>query len=272
MSRRRPKTKPRATLESNWDELDMGRFETTARTYAAYREPYPETFFVAAAEALRLTGHESLIDLGAGPGLLALGFEPYVGYVVGVDPEPAMIAAARQAAADAGLAVTFIEGRAEDLDQRLGAFDLITIGRALHWMDRERTLAAFDRILRPGGRILICGSRSARGEMNPWRTAYESVLRAWMGGVGDGHRRLYEHWFDGSRFTRVTEIKVGWRQLITLEALIERALTRSTTSPAILGPRIEAFRAELRQALAPSFPAGEGVEFIEAIAQVFAAA
>ena len=97
-------------------------------------------------------------------------------------------------------------------------------------------------------------------------------MRAWTGGGEDSHRSLYEHWFDGSRFTRVAEIKVGCRHLITLEGLIERALTRSTSSPAVLGPRIDAFRAELRQALAPSFPDGEGVENIEATARVFAEA
>ncbi len=248
----------------------MGRFETTARTYAAYREPYPETFFAAVAEALGFTGREALIDLGVGPGLLALGFAPRVGHVVGVDPEPAMIAEARQAAADAGVALTLIEGRAEDVEARLGAFDLVSIGRALHWMEREPTLAAFDRILRPGGRILICGSRSVRGDTNPWREAYESVLHAWGGDREGILRHVYESWFEGSRFARVAEIEVGHRHEITVEALVERALTRSTSSPAILGPRIDAFRAELRQALTPWFPEDQGVEVLEAKAQVFA--
>jgi SAM-dependent methyltransferase len=36
------------------------------------------------------------VDLGTGPGLLALGFAPYVGRIVGVDPEPAMLEAARK--------------------------------------------------------------------------------------------------------------------------------------------------------------------------------
>jgi hypothetical protein len=44
----------------------MGRFETTARTYAARREPYPPEFFAAAADALKLRGEESLIDLEPG--------------------------------------------------------------------------------------------------------------------------------------------------------------------------------------------------------------
>ena len=80
----------------------------------------------------------ALIDLGTGPGLLALGFAPYVGRIVGVDPEPAMIAAATEAAARASQALTLIEGKAEELPADIGSFDVVTIGRALHWMDRER--------------------------------------------------------------------------------------------------------------------------------------
>ena len=83
----------------------MGRFETTARTYAARREPYPPKFFAAAADALKLRGDESLIDLGTGPGLLAIGFARYVDRVLGVDPEPAMAAEARRAAVAANVAL-----------------------------------------------------------------------------------------------------------------------------------------------------------------------
>jgi SAM-dependent methyltransferase len=249
----------------------MGRFETTARTYAARREPYPPEFFAAAADALKLRGDESLIDLGTGPGLLAIGFARYVDRVLGVDPEPAMAAEARRAAVAANVALPVIEGRVEELDIGLGPFDLITIGRALHWMDREATLAVFDRILASGGRMLICGSTIVPGESNPWRATYDAVLRSW-GAARDRHRQVYEHWFDGSRFAQIAEIKVVHSQITTPEALFERALTRSTISPAVLGSRTEALRAELLEALAPYFPDSSGPEIIEAKAAVFAAA
>jgi SAM-dependent methyltransferase len=250
----------------------MGRFETTAQTYAARREPYPPAFFTAAANALNLQGREALIDLGAGPGVLALGFAPYVGRVVGVDPEPAMAAEARRAAATAKVGLVVIEGRAEDLNADVGRFELVTIGRALHWMEREATLATFDRILAPGGRIVICGSRAAGAEVNPWRSAYDAALRSvGEAGVVD-HRQVYQHWFDDSRFTKIGEVKVSHQHNITPEALVERALTRSTTSPAVLGAKIEAFRASLLEVLAPFFPDSVGVEIIEATAAIFAAA
>jgi ubiquinone/menaquinone biosynthesis C-methylase UbiE len=145
----------------------MGRFETTARTYARHREPYPPAFFAAVAEALKLAGREALIDLGTGSVVLALGFAPYVDRIVGADSEPAMVAEALRSAAEAKIAFPVIEGRAEDLAADLSPFDLVTVGRALHWMDRPASVAAFDRLLAPAGRVLMCGSSSVRGEANP---------------------------------------------------------------------------------------------------------
>src|SRR5215469_1361726 len=139
----------------------MGRFETTAQTYAAHREPYPPAFFSAVAKALNLTGREALIDLGTGPGLLALGFAPYVGRIVGVDPEPAMLAAAKTAAQRAGQDLALIESTAEALPADIGLFDVVTIGRALHWMDRDALGALFERLVAPGGAIVVCSARSA---------------------------------------------------------------------------------------------------------------
>ncbi len=84
----------------------MGRFATTAEFYEQYRPPYPAKFFRTVAERLKLDKRHALIDLGTGPGVLALGFAPSVGRIVGVDPEPAMLAAARAAAARAGTEVS----------------------------------------------------------------------------------------------------------------------------------------------------------------------
>jgi len=108
----------------------MGRFASTASLYEHLRPPYPGEFFRSVAQRLGLSKQRSLIDLGTGPGLLALGFAPYVGRIVGVDPEPAMLDAARRAAASAGHAVTLIEGKVETLAPDIGSFDVVTIGRA----------------------------------------------------------------------------------------------------------------------------------------------
>jgi ubiquinone/menaquinone biosynthesis C-methylase UbiE len=127
----------------------VGRFASTVAYYESARPPYGATFFEAAAVELGLDGTQRLLDVGAGPGILAIGFAPYCREVVGVDPEPGMVEAARAAAQRSGVAVRFIEGRFEDAAAKLGAFDIVSIGRAIHWLDPEPARAALDRVLAP---------------------------------------------------------------------------------------------------------------------------
>src|SRR4051794_20612169 len=157
----------------------MGRFATTVALYEELRPPYPPAFFRSVARQLGLGREHALIDLGTGPGLLALGFAPYVGRIVGVDPEPAMLAAARNAAEHASLAFSLIQGKAEDLPDNIGRFEIVTIGRALHWMDREATLARLERLVAPEGVILVCASFSVPDGRNPWLDDYNTARRAW---------------------------------------------------------------------------------------------
>ena len=148
----------------------MGRFATTVHLYEQFRPPYPLKFFRQIAEHLALTKQHALIDLGTGPGLLALGFADYAGRVVAVDPEPAMLAAARRAVRDAGRDVELVERRAEDLPDDIGRFDLVTIGRALHWLD-EAALGPLPCVRRSLPRMVeMPGSRNSTPRAAPGQT------------------------------------------------------------------------------------------------------
>ena len=92
----------------------MGRFASTVKFYARYREPYPPEFFKQTARQIALRGDETLLDVGCGPGLLAIGFAPFVGRCTGIDPEAGMIATARAAAAETGVGLSLIHGRIEE--------------------------------------------------------------------------------------------------------------------------------------------------------------
>lgn len=247
----------------------MGRFETTAGTYARYREPYPAPFFAEIAARLGLRGNEALIDLGAGPGILALGFRPYVGSVLGVDPEPAMLVAAAAEARSRGIDLPLLPARAEDLPPDVGAFDVVSIGRALHWMDRPATLEVLDRILKPEGAILICGARVERGDDNPWHAAVEELIHSWAPGAPNGWSAVYQGWFDATPFVPDGMVETRFLHPVTPEDLFERILTRSSTSPAVLGDRIDACRAELFAAIEPFFPVGVRNEVLVAKADIF---
>ena len=247
----------------------MGRFATTVPLYQEFRPPYPAEFFRTVAERLGFTQQHRLIDLGTGPGLLALGFGPYVGRIIGVDPEPAMVTAARDNAARRGQRFTLIEGEPETLPVEIGRFDVVTIGRALHWMERQAVAALFDRLVAPEGIIVVCSSSSAADGRNAWLDTYNEARRSWSGSeTGSRHRGALAAVLEGSRFQEIDEIRVETRQQISAADLAQRVLTFSSSSPAILGDKADAMLRDVEARLAPFSHNGMLSEFVIATAKV----
>jgi SAM-dependent methyltransferase len=247
----------------------MGRFASTVEFYTRYREPYPPKFFAQVAEQIAWRGDESLLDIGCGPGLLAIGFAPFVGRCTGLDPEPAMITAARTAAAEAAVSLSLIQGRIEEFPTTQ-TYDVVTIGRALHWLERSATLRVLERIVSESGRILICGASSVETPESPWVKAYAEVRRAWASGPDEKHYRIDpKEWFAGSCFRALDETLVTERRQLTISDLIGRALSRSNTSPEILSQGQARFEAEITAALDPFVQEGLLREQIVARASIF---
>ena len=247
----------------------MGRFASTVAYYESARPPYGAAFFAAVADKLGLDRSQRLLDVGAGPGLLAIGFAPYCREVLGVDPEPAMIEAARAAVKRAGVAATFIEGRFEDVAERLGAFDIVTIGRAIHWLDHEPARAALDRVVAPGGRILVCHAASVDDGRNPWLKAFNAVRDRWK-----GERPRYDPraFFAGGPFVPKETVRVETAYAVPVERFADRLLSLSTSSPERLGDEVPAMRSAMREALAPFAAQGAIEDIVEAQAEVFTSA
>jgi len=252
----------------------MGRFATTVALYEQLRPPYPPAFFGEVVRRLALDKRHALIDLGTGPGLLALGFAHYVSRIVGVDPEPAMLAAAKKAAERAAQAFTLIAGKAEDLPNDVGRFDVVTIGRALHWMDREATLERLERLVAPEGAILVCASFSTTDGQNPWLDDYNTARRAWSeeslwseaSGAGRTHRDLAGY-FRGTRFHATDAIRVETSHEISVSDLARRVLTFSSSSPNVLGDKVEAMLRDVEQRLLRWSHDGWITEIVAATAQ-----
>ena len=244
----------------------MGRFAATVAYYESARPPYGAAFFAAVALELGFDRSQRLLDVGAGPGILAIGFAPYAYEVVGVDPEPGMVLAARGAAERAGAAVRFIEGRFEHVAARLGIFDIITIGRAIHWLDPGPARAALDRALAPHGKVLVCGATSAKDGRNPWLEAFNSVRDRWK---GDRPSRDHETFFANGQFTRTGTIRVEATHTIPVERLVERVLSMSTSSTDRLGDEVPAMKIAMREKLAPFATDGMIEDVVEARAELF---
>ena len=244
----------------------MGRFASTVAYYENARPPYGPAFFAAAAERLGLDRSQRLLDVGAGPGILAIGFEPYCREVIGVDPEAGMVEAARAAAKRAGASVAFIEGRFEDVAPKLGAFDVVTIGRAIHWLDPEPARTALDCAVAARGRIVVCRASSISDGRNPWLKAFNAVRDHWKDDRPQHDRRAF---FAGGPFVSSGTISVEGIYAVPVERFADRLLSMSTSSPERLGDQVPAMKSEMRVALAPFAADGVIQDVVEAEAEVF---
>src|SRR4051812_22682046 len=96
-----------------WDESLFGG---SAPYYARGRLPYPDGLAEALGAALGLDGRGRLVDVGCGPGTIALSLAHLFEDVVGLDPDAGMLEEARRLAAQQGCTNTsWVHARAEDL-------------------------------------------------------------------------------------------------------------------------------------------------------------
>ena len=82
------------------------RFQSTAEHYVRYRPRYPQGLIDAVADTRHLDGRGRLLDLGTGPGFLAIALAPRFEATVAMDPEPEMLAVAEAEARAAGIVLT----------------------------------------------------------------------------------------------------------------------------------------------------------------------
>jgi len=89
---------------------------------------------------------------GGGAGIFARLFKPGLYHGLDVDPAMVKVAAGRRAHSDLGRFALFVQGDAERLPYRDGAFDaVVNFGIIHHLPDWRRGLAEVGRVLRPGG-------------------------------------------------------------------------------------------------------------------------
>jgi SAM-dependent methyltransferase len=238
-------------------------FSGTEDQYLRYRPPHPRLFLdlIAAQEPAG-----TLLDLGCGPGSLALALAERGRDLVAVDANPRMLHAARHAAAQRMTRgkVRWQLGDAHDLNG-LGRVAGVTIGDALHWFDRERVLNQLNRIVIPGGFLAVVMS-FAGGTAKPWwYTIADQVIARHLGatrraGPGTEYREPrggdHETVLRASPFNRLTVMRTDQLLRLDLEQVVGNQYTQAYSSPAVLGDRLDGFDGELRAALCATEPSG----------------
>ena len=133
------------------------QFGAHAREYAVSRVHAEGHTRLLLLEHLQPVADETLLDIGSGPGPVALAFAPYVARVVSFDLAPAMLHAARLAARRQQVEnLQVVAGDAHRLPFADRSLDLVT-SRACphHFADIRRAVREMARVLRRGGRLGI---------------------------------------------------------------------------------------------------------------------
>ncbi|MGI8448119.1 MAG: class I SAM-dependent methyltransferase [Streptosporangiaceae bacterium] len=188
-----------------------------AAFYARYRRGYLPGFVDVLVEGLGLGAGDVAADVGCGTGQLTIALAGRLRAVIGMDPEPAMLALASQVAAP-GLAVTWVLGGDSDLpalSALLGGQSLaaVTIANAIHLVPHERLFASALPLLRPGGGLAVIANGTPLWQQpSEWSQALRHALEQWLGtrlesrcGTDQQSRHLYQAALRAAGFTRIHE-------------------------------------------------------------------
>lgn len=249
------------------------RFSSTIPHYVAGRPAYGAAMLERLARETGLGPHARVLDLGCGPGSVALPLAGYCGTLIAIDPDRAMIAAGREAAERAGIDIDWRVGSSFDLTDDLAPLDLVTMGRSFHWMDREATLQRLDALIKPDGAVALLNTELHAVGGGSWLTAFEELRKAHGRFDTFYHLRKSEAWESHisvllrSAFNQVERLSTFEARTTSLDEIVARALSFSANSPASLGEGArDDYEQAVRERLTALEPTGVFPEIVESVA------
>lgn len=147
-----------STRQPGTAESNRAEFTRQAQTFAESEVLGAPEQIQPVLDAAALEPADRVLDVGCGTGFMLLAAAGHAAQVVGVDVAPAMLAEARRRVDQAGLTnVTLREGNAEALPFADERFDVVLTRLTLHHMaNPARVLSEMHRVLRTGGRVVVC--------------------------------------------------------------------------------------------------------------------
>jgi SAM-dependent methyltransferase len=123
-------------------------FGSDAEGYDAGRPDYPAEVYDILASRCGLRAGASVVEIGAGTGLVTRRLVAAGASVVAVEPDLNMAAHLTGAVTDH---VEIIRGTFEQAALPQDRFDLVVAAASFHWVDQDAGLPKLGRVIRPGG-------------------------------------------------------------------------------------------------------------------------
>jgi SAM-dependent methyltransferase len=266
--------RPSRLGHSCWVRYDPTIYRGAAAHYRPGRPPYSLELEAILARELGLNGSGRLLDVGCGPGILAVRLAGLFNEVVGLDPDPDMLGEAHKAAADRGVAnIDWVQALAEDLPGVApGPYRLVTFGQSFHWTDEQLVAETVYDLLEPGGAIaLIAHTVAGRpGPPSPGpppipHNEIKALVESYLGSTrraGQGESPIRTHRFEDvlvhSRFGEPgTVFAPGMRDLVRdSRSVVSGYFSMATSAPHLYGDRLDNFTRDLEAVLARASPGG----------------
>ena len=145
------------------DSTDV--FTAKAENYASYRWGYAPEAVLMFLNAAQITSQSTVVDLGAGTGMLTKHLVGTSSQVYAVEPNAEMRRVAARVL-DGHSSCHLIDERAEATSLPDGCADLVTVAQAIHWFDPEPARVEIERILKPGGWLAVLRNYGADERLN----------------------------------------------------------------------------------------------------------
>jgi ubiquinone/menaquinone biosynthesis C-methylase UbiE len=150
------------------------RFSSRVENYARFRPSYPGEIIDVLKQECGLIQESVVADIASGTGIFTRVLLENGNYVIGVEPNAEMRRAGEEHLASYPK-FNSIAGTAEATTLRNHCVDLITCAQAAHWFDRDKALREFQRILRPGGYLVLIWN-DRRIDETAFAGEYEQLL------------------------------------------------------------------------------------------------
>merc|ERR1711907_769726 len=145
------------------DGVEYCPYTITSKTYDSRRvNPNPDVYLGHAMLNSQPLHEQRLLDVGCGTGSFLQQMRPYFKEICGVEYNEGMLT---QAVRRFGSEIELVQGAAQNLPHPDNSFDLVTINQVIHhfstsedFLDLQKALKECHRVLKPGGKLIICTS------------------------------------------------------------------------------------------------------------------